>query len=137
MHDAPADITLNRAERLLEVCWRDETPIRYTARQLRCACASDPRCRKLLFYWAKRSEYVLEYLGAVKAVREAALLREKGDVEGASEQYGMAIEQLYNSIDTLSDVVQDQGDRGLIATLIKFAYEPLLAEVEEFESQQD
>ncbi len=39
MNDAPADITLNRAERLLEVCWRDETPRHYTVRQLRCACA--------------------------------------------------------------------------------------------------
>jgi hypothetical protein len=120
--------------------WWDEVNESYTQAMLelyRSHDASDPRCRKLLFYWAKRSEYVLEYLGAVKAVREAALLREKGDVEGASEQYGMAIEQLYNSIDTLSDVVRDQGDRGLIATLIKFAYQPLLAEVEEFESKQD
>ena len=43
----------------------------------------------------------------------------------AIEQYEIAMEKLYNAIDTLSDVVQDQGDRGLIAVLNKFAFEPL------------
>ena len=40
------------------------------------------------------------------------------------------MEKLYNAIDTLSDVVQDQGDRGLIAVLNKFAFEPLKKEYE-------
>ena len=39
MRDIPSDIKLIRAERLLEISWRDETPRRYDVRQLRCACA--------------------------------------------------------------------------------------------------
>ncbi len=119
--------------------WWEEINEQYTAAMIelyRSHDASDPRCRRLLFYWAKRSEYVLEYLGAVQAVREAAIARDKGENELALEKYESAMEQLYNSIDTLSDVVQDQGDRGLIATLIKFAYEPLLEELENFSQQQ-
>jgi hypothetical protein len=119
--------------------WWEEINEEYTAAMIelyRSHDASDPRCRRLLFYWAKRSEYVLEYLGAVQAVREAAIARDKGENDLAMEKYEMALEQLYNSIDTLSDVVQDQGDRGLIATLIKFAYQPLLEEMEKFGEQE-
>ena len=39
MRDAPTDIKLKRAERLLEISWRDETPRRYDVKQLRCARA--------------------------------------------------------------------------------------------------
>ena len=39
MRDAPIDIKLIRAERLLEVAWCDESPRQYGVRQLRCACA--------------------------------------------------------------------------------------------------
>ncbi len=39
MRDAPTDIKLKRAERILEISWRDETPRRYDDKQLRCACA--------------------------------------------------------------------------------------------------
>jgi len=37
---------------------------------------------------------------------------------------------MYNAIDTLSNVVYDQSDRGLIAVLANFAYQPLLEEYE-------
>ena len=92
--------------------------------------AAEPRSRRLLFYWAKRSEYVLEYLAAVKAVREAAVANQAGDEEKAMEQFETAIEQLYNAIDTLGDVARDQSDRGLIAVLNTYAYQPLLKEYE-------
>ena len=39
MRDAPTDIKLKRAERLLEMSWYDETPRRYDVKQLRCARA--------------------------------------------------------------------------------------------------
>ncbi|MCH9033243.1 MAG: DUF971 domain-containing protein [Planctomycetes bacterium] len=39
MRDAPTDIKLKRAEGILEVTWRDETPRRHPVRQLRCECA--------------------------------------------------------------------------------------------------
>ena len=89
-----------------------------------------PRSEKLLFYYGKRSEYVLEYLGAIQALREAAVAKKKGDTEATIEKLEAAVEQLYNSIDTLSDVVRDQSDRGLIATLANFAFRPLMAEYE-------
>jgi len=84
----------------------------------------------LLFYYAKRGEYVLEYLAAVKAVREAAIANEAGDAETAIEHLEQALEQTFNCINTLADVAQDQSDRGLIAMLNQYAYRPLLAEYE-------
>ena len=86
------------------------------------------RSRELLFYYQKRSEYVLEYLAAVKAVREAAVAKNLGDTEAMIEGLKTAVEQLHSSINTLSDVVLDQSDRGLIATLANFAFHPLVTE---------
>jgi hypothetical protein len=91
---------------------------------------ADPRAQPLLYYYAKRSEYVLEYLACVKAVRAAAIAKQGGDDDGAVEQLEAAIESLYNAIDTLGDVAQDPSDRGLIAALNAYAYRPLLAEYE-------
>lgn len=89
-----------------------------------------PRAQPFLFYYAKRSEYVLEYLASVKAVRAAAIAKQEGDTEAAIEQLETAIESLYNAIDTLGDVAQDPSDRGLIAALNAYAYRPLMAEYE-------
>ncbi len=92
--------------------------------------ATHPRGRPTLFYYAKRSEYVLEYVGSVKAVREAAIAQEAGDVDLAIEKLEVAMESLYNALDTLSDIARDPSDRGLIALLAAHAYRPLLAEYE-------
>ena len=113
--------------------WWDEVNKLYTSAMIelyRSHGAAHPRSRRLLFYWAKRGEYVLEYLATVRAVREASLAAKKGEAETVIEKYEAALESLYNAIDTLSDVVQDQGDRGLIAVLNKFAFEPLQAQYE-------
>lgn len=92
--------------------------------------AIDPRARKLLFYYAKRAEYSLQYLGAVQAVRESALARKAGDSEQAIEKLEAAVESIYNGITSLADVAGDQSDRGLIAVLNQYAYRPLLAKYE-------
>ena len=92
--------------------------------------AIDGDAKPILFYYAKRSEFALEYLAAVKAVREAGLAKAAGDTEKALEHLEIAIEQTYNCIDTLSDVARDQSDRGVIAVLNAYAYRPLLAEYE-------
>ncbi len=113
--------------------WWDEVNELYTNAMIelyRSHGAADPRSRRLLFYWAKRGEYVLEYLATIRAVREASLATKAGDQDAALEQYEIAMEKLYNAIDTLSDVVQDQGDRGLIAVLNKFAFAPLKEQYE-------
>jgi len=39
MRDAPTDIRLRRADRILEVTWSHQEPRRFRIRQLRCACA--------------------------------------------------------------------------------------------------
>ncbi|MFP6676671.1 MAG: hypothetical protein VB878_16425 [Pirellulaceae bacterium] len=93
--------------------------------------------KPILFYYAKRGEYVLEYLAAVKAVREAALAKKAGDTEMAIEQLEVALEQMYNCINTLSDVARDQSDRGLIAVLNAYAYRPLLAEYEKLADSEE
>ncbi|MFN0196628.1 MAG: alpha-glucuronidase family glycosyl hydrolase [Planctomycetaceae bacterium] len=87
-----------------------------------------------LFYYAKRSEFPLEYLTAVQAVREAGIAKSKGDLVVAQEKINVAIESIFNSMDVLSDVAQNSSDRALIAILDKFAYRPLLAELEQLEA---
>jgi hypothetical protein len=102
----------------------------YMVELYRAHGAIDGGAKPILFYYAKRGEYAVEYFAAVKAVREAALARKAGDNEAALERLEAALEAAYNCINTLSDVARDQSDRGLIATLNRFAYRPLLAEVE-------
>jgi hypothetical protein len=97
---------------------------------------ADPRSQPLLYYYAKRSEYVLEYLGCVKAIRAAAIAKQNGDIDGTVEQLETAIESLYNAIDTLGDVAQDPSDRGLIAALNANAYRPLVAEYERLAEEE-
>ncbi|MCO6453760.1 MAG: hypothetical protein J5I93_00455 [Pirellulaceae bacterium] len=114
--------------------WWDELNQEYTQAMVelyRAHDAAEPRSRPLLFYWAKRSEYVLEYLACVKAVRQAALAGKEGQRDQAGEQFETALEQLYNAMDTLSDVVRDPSDRGLIALLYAYAYRPLLEQYEQ------
>lgn len=113
--------------------WWDEMTEHYTQAMIelyRSHDATHPRGRKTLFYYAKRSEYVLEYLGCVKALRESAIAGKAGDSDAALEKLEAAIESLYNAMDTLSDVARDPSDRGLIAVLAAHAYRPLLAEYE-------
>ncbi len=98
--------------------------------------AFDRGAKHVLFYYAKRGEYVLEYLGAVQAVREAALAKKAGDTEKALEHLEAAIESTYNCINTLSDVARDQSDRGLIAVLNAYAFRPLLAEYERLAAEE-
>ena len=90
----------------------------------------DGDAKPLLFYYAKRGEYVLEYLAAVKAVREAGLAKKAGNTEQVIESLETALESTYNCINTLSDVARDQSDRGVIAVLNEYAYRPLLSEYE-------
>ena len=113
--------------------WWKEAGDHYTQSMIelyRAHGAIDPRSRKLLFYYAKRGEFPLEYLATVQAVREAALAKKAGDNAKAIEHLETAVESLYNAITTLSDIAQDQSDRGVIAVLNQHAYRPLLAEYE-------
>lgn len=112
--------------------WQEATDAytQYMIELYRAQGAVDGDAKPVLFYYAKRGEFVLEYLGAIKAVREAALAKKAGDTEMALEHLELALESTYNCINTLSDVARNQGDRGLIAVLNAFAYRPLVAELE-------
>ena len=91
---------------------------------------ADPRSRNLLYYWAKRSEYVMSYLASVKALRNSAIAKSEGDMDLALEQMESAVEEMYNAIDSLGDVASDSSDRGLIAVLNSHAFKPLMAAYE-------
>ena len=93
--------------------------------------AGESRAKEILFHWAKRGEYVLEYLDAVLAVRRAAIAQGAGRKDEAVEEMEKAVESIYNAITTLADVAADQSDRGLIAVLNAYAYRPLVAKLEE------
>ena len=112
--------------------WQEVTDAytQYMIELFRAQGAVDGDAGPLLFYYAKRGEYVLEYLAAVQAVRAAAIAKAAGDMDKAGEQLTEALEQTYNCINTLADVARDQSDRGLIAVLNEYAYRPLLAEYE-------
>lgn len=112
--------------------WQEATDAytQYMIELYRAQGAVDGGAKPVLFYYAKRGEFVLEYLGAIKAVREAALAKKAGDTEMAIEHLEVALESTYNCINTLSDVARNQGDRGLIAMLNADAFRPLLAELE-------
>ena len=91
---------------------------------------SSASAKQLLFYYAKRGEYVIDYLNCVEAVRKSATAKKEGDLDAALENLDSAVEKLYDAIDSLSDVVRDECDRGLIALLNTFAYRPLVDERE-------
>ena len=93
--------------------------------------------KQLLFYYAKRSEFNVAYLGAVKALKAAATARKAKDLDTAIEQMETAMDQLNGAITSLADVAQGQSDRGLIATLANFAYRPLVAEYEKLLDEAD
>jgi hypothetical protein len=93
--------------------------------------------KQLLFYYAKRSEFNVAYLGAVKALRAAATARQANDNDAAIEQLENAMDQLHTAMTSIADVAQDQSDRGLVATLANFAYRPLVAEYEKLLEETD
>ena len=92
--------------------------------------ATPPRARRLIFYYAKRSEFVVHYLNAVEAVRKAAIEHEKGDAEETLTQLEKAVEAIHEAMEAIAFVARDQSDRGLIAVLNEYAYRPLTAEYE-------
>lgn len=118
--------------------WQEMTDAytQYMIELYRAHGAIDGGAKPALFYYAKRGEFVLEYLGAIKAVREAALAKKSGDTEMALEHLELALESTYNCINTLSDVARNQSDRGLIAVLNADAYRPLVAELERLSEEE-
>ncbi len=93
--------------------------------------------KQLLFYYAKRSEFNVSYLGAVKALKAAATAKKNGDMDMAIEQLETAMDSLNGALTSLADVAQGQSDRGLIATLANFAYRPLVKEYEKLVDEAD
>ncbi len=120
--------------------WWAEVTEHYTQAMIeffRSNGASHPRSRNLIYYYAKRSEYVLSYLSAVQSLRQAAVAQQSNELDRAIEYVETAIESLYNGIGSLSEVAQDQCDRGLIAVLNKYAYRPLLQKYEKLLEESD
>ena len=99
--------------------------------------ASHPRARNLIYYYAKRSQYVLSYLSAVQSVRQAAVAQEQNNQDLSIEHIEAAIESIYDGIGSLSEVAQDQCDRGLIAVLNEYAYRPLMQKYEQLLEKSD
>ena len=85
------------------------------------------RSKQFLFYYAKRSEYVVAWLAGVEALRQAAVAHKTGDLDTAIEQVDTAIESFYNALDTLGDVARTSADRAEIAVLNAELFRPLMA----------
>lgn len=90
--------------------------------------------RPLLFYYAKRSEFQLEYAGGVDLLREAAALQEQKSLEKAAEKLEKGVESIYNAIHHLALPAQDSSDLAMIALLNVYAHQPLVALFEKFQA---
>jgi hypothetical protein len=101
--------------------------------------------QRLLFYYAKRSEFMLEYAAAIDQLREVAELKKQAAAESSApkkkeasdkalETMEKAKESMYNAINHLALQVKDQGDLALIAMLNMYAYKPIS---DEFQKMQD
>ncbi|MCA9113562.1 MAG: hypothetical protein KDA79_00640 [Planctomycetaceae bacterium] len=85
------------------------------------------RSKQFLFYYAKRSEFVVSWLAGAEALRKAAEARKADDLDTAIEQVDTAIESFYNALDTLGDVARTATDRAQIAVLNAELFRPLMA----------
>lgn len=101
---------------------------------------------KLIFYYAKRSEFMLDYAGAIDGLREVAELRKKAAsetspekkkeaAEKAVETMEKAKESMYNAINHLALQVKDPGDLMLIALLNMYAYQPISEELQKMQDE--
>jgi hypothetical protein len=90
-----------------------------------------PSARKHLFYYCKRGEFSIHYMSYIAALFAAAEAQQKDDAETRLQHLEKAVEALYNALNVLGEVARDQSDRGAIAALNKFAYRPLVQQVEE------
>ena len=72
----------------------------------------------MTFAFTKRSSSIIRGFAGVLAALVILVACAKDDTEYQER----TVEQLYNSIDTLSDVVRDQSDRGLIATPVSYTH---------------
>ncbi len=80
---------------------------------------------------------MLNYLSAVQSVRQAAVAQEQNNLDLSIEHIEAAIESVYDGIGSLSEVAQDQCDRGLIAVLNEYAYRPLMQKYEQLLEESD
>ena len=69
-------------------------------------------------------------------VRLGKLYHENRNYERALVDLEQALELTYNCINTLSDVAQDQSDRGLIAVMGQYGFRPLMEEFERVEAEE-
>jgi hypothetical protein len=86
--------------------------------------------RPLLFYYAKRLEFAVEYLTSIEALRQAAQAKAAGESEEVVSHLESAVEAMYNGTGALGEVARSNSDRGLIAVLNEYGYRPLQREFE-------
>ncbi|MFK5924177.1 MAG: alpha-glucuronidase family glycosyl hydrolase [Verrucomicrobiota bacterium] len=87
--------------------------------------------RPFILYQAKHFTFALHYMMAVDAARKAGIARAAKDTDAQVENLETAVEQMHNALGIYADVARDNSDRGVIAILNKYAYRPLLKELDE------
>ena len=120
--------------------WWEEVKEKYVEvliERYRAVSAVTGRGYDLMFYLAKRSEFVTSYLSAVDAIRKAGAAKAAGNSDETFENLEKAIDSLQSSITSLAEVARDQCDRGLVAVLNSYAYVPLLEELEKLEASTE
>ena len=80
-----------------------------------------------------RLEFAVLYLNSIEAVRLAGVAKSKGETDKLVEQLEKATEAMYNALNALGEVANDNSDRGVIAVLNEYGYRPLK---KEFETQE-
>ncbi|MBX3398958.1 MAG: hypothetical protein KF873_09470 [Gemmataceae bacterium] len=92
------------------------------------ATYNDP-ARPVLLYYAKRSEFAVQFFNCLDATRLAGAARKAGDKDAELQHLEKATESIYNALNAYGDVARDPSDRGAIALLAETIYRPLMSEL--------
>jgi outer membrane protein assembly factor BamB len=76
--------------------------------------------RSFTLYTAKRLEFTFHFISAIEFLHKAH------DTTARAEALEAAMDSIYNSLNSWSDVARDSSDRGGIALLNEFGYRPLV-----------
>lgn len=87
--------------------------------------------RPYLLYHAKRFNFALQYMLAVTSARAAGVARANKDADAEVAAIEAALEALHSGLGTYAEVAQDNSDRGVIAVVNNYAYQPLLKALDE------
>jgi hypothetical protein len=81
-------------------------------------------------YWIGRLQFGIDYMNAIEAVKSAATLESKTDIDGAIKEGSRAIDLMKHALEAYASVARDRSDKGAIAVMNEYVYRKLITKVE-------